>query len=97
MADKNNVVLIEKKDRVAIITVNRPEKMNALSPDVRVGVAMALEQLRHDDEVRVVVIRGAGEKAFIAGADIAEFKGKSAVEGYHYIQTGDIYTAVERF
>ncbi len=57
MADKNNVVLIEKKDRVAIITVNRPEKMNALSPDVRVGVAMALEQLRRDDEVRVVVIR----------------------------------------
>jgi enoyl-CoA hydratase len=94
MAD---VVLIHKKDRVATITINRPDKLNALSPDVRMGIAMALEQLRLDDDVRVVIITGAGEKAFIAGADIAEFKGKSGVEGYHYIQTGDIYSAIERF
>jgi enoyl-CoA hydratase len=96
MAD-NNVVLIEKKGSIAIITVNRPDKLNALSPDVRVGIAMALEQIRQDDAVRVAIITGAGEKAFIAGADIAEFKGKSGVQGYHYIQLGDIYTAVERF
>jgi enoyl-CoA hydratase len=86
MAD-NNVVLIEKKGAIAIITINRPDKLNALSPDVRVGLAMALEQIRLDDDVRVAIITGAGEKAFIAGADIAEFKGKSGVEGYHYIQT----------
>jgi enoyl-CoA hydratase len=96
MAD-NNVVLIEKKGAIAIITINRPDKLNALSPDVRVGLAMALEQIRLDDDVRVAIITGAGEKAFIAGADIAEFKGKSGVEGYHYIQTGDIYSAIERF
>lgn len=94
MAD---VVLMHKKDRVATITINRPDKLNALSPDVRMGIAMALEQLRLDDDVRVVIMTGAGEKAFIAGADIAEFKGKSGVEGYHYIQTGDIYSAIERF
>jgi enoyl-CoA hydratase len=96
MSDKN-IVLIAKKDRVATITVNRPDKLNALGPEVRVGLAMALEELRHDEDVRVGIITGAGEKAFIAGADIAEFKGKSGVQGYHYIQTGDIYSAVERF
>jgi enoyl-CoA hydratase len=96
MAGKN-VVLIEKHDSIATITVNRPDKLNALNAEVRVGVAMALEQLRQDDEVRVAIITGAGDKAFIAGADIAEFKGKSGVEGYHYIQTGDVYSAVERF
>ena len=91
------VVLLEKEGGIATITINRPDKLNALSPEVRVGLAMALEQIRQDAEVRVAVITGAGEKAFIAGADIAEFKGKSGVQGYHYIQTGDIYTAVERF
>jgi enoyl-CoA hydratase len=96
MAGKN-VVLIEKQDSIATITVNRPDKLNALNAEVRVGVAMALEQLRQDDDVRVAIITGAGDKAFIAGADIAEFKGMSGVEGYHYIQTGDVYSAVERF
>ncbi|UCC74868.1 MAG: enoyl-CoA hydratase/isomerase family protein [Gemmatimonadota bacterium] len=96
MADRN-VVLIEKKGNIATIMVNRPDKLNALNAEVRVGVAMALEQLRQDDDVRVAIITGAGDKAFIAGADIAEFEGKSGVEGYHYIQTGDVYSAVERF
>ncbi len=96
MADAG-VVLLEKSDRVGTITVNRPDKLNALNPEVRVSIAMALEQLRQDDDVRVVILTGAGEKAFIAGADIAEFKGKSGVEGYQYIQTGDIYSALERF
>ena len=68
MAD-GSVVLIEKSGHVATITVNRPEKLNALNPEVRVSIAMALEQLRQDDEVRVCVLTGAGEKAFIAGAD----------------------------
>ncbi|UCF19364.1 MAG: enoyl-CoA hydratase/isomerase family protein [Gemmatimonadota bacterium] len=96
MSDKD-VVLIEKTDRIATITINRPDKLNALSPEVRVGLAVALEELRRDDDVRVAIITGAGDKAFIAGADIAEFKGKSGVQGYRYIQTGDIYSAVERF
>jgi len=96
MAD-GNVVLIEKSGHTATITVNRPDKLNALNPEVRVSIAMALEQLRQDDEVRVGILTGAGEKAFIAGADIAEFKGKSGIEGYRYIQTGDIYSAIERF
>jgi enoyl-CoA hydratase len=92
-----SVVLIDKQGRVATVTINRPDKLNALNGEVRVSIAMALEQLRQDDDVRVVILTGAGEKAFIAGADIAEFMGKSGVQGYHYIQTGDVYSAVERF
>jgi len=94
---EESVILIEKSDRVATIIINRPDKLNALNAEVRLTIAMALEQLRQDDDVRVAVLTGAGEKAFIAGADIGEFKGKSGVEGYRYIQTGDVYSAVERF
>jgi enoyl-CoA hydratase len=94
---KSDVVLLEKVDRIATITVNRPDKMNALNAEVRVSLAMVLEQLRQDDDVRAVIITGAGEKAFIAGADIAEFKGTPAVEQYRVMQTGDIYAALERF
>ncbi len=94
---KPDVVLLEKTDRIATITVNRPDKMNALNAEVRISIAMALEQLRQVEDVRVVILTGAGEKAFIAGADIAEFKGAAAVEQYRVMQTGDIYSALERF
>jgi enoyl-CoA hydratase len=96
MSDKD-AVLVEKLDRVATITVNRPDKLNALNAEVLVSLAIALEQLRQDTEVRVVVLTGAGEKAFIAGADIAEFKGAAAVDQYRIMQTRDIYSAMERF
>ena len=96
MSEKD-VVLVEKTDRVATITVNRPDKLNALNAEVIVSLAMALERLRQDPDVRVVVLTGAGEKAFIAGADIAEFKGAPAVHQYRVMQTADIYSAVERF
>jgi len=72
-------ITLERIDKVAILTINRPEKLNALSNTVhREGVA-ALDELRCDDSVRVVVITGSGEKAFIAGADISEFEGKTPV------------------
>lgn len=94
---ETQVVLVEKKDRIATITVNRPDKLNALDAEVIVALAVALEQLRKDDDVRVAILTGAGEKAFIAGADIAEFKGARAVDQYRVMQTADVYTAVERF
>ncbi len=96
-SDKPDVVLLEKTDRIATITVNRPDKMNALNAEVRITLAMALEQLRQDADVRVVILTGSGEKAFIAGADIAEFKGTPAVDQYRAMQAGDIYSAFERF
>ncbi|HEV8297297.1 MAG TPA: enoyl-CoA hydratase-related protein [Acidimicrobiales bacterium] len=63
-------LLYERRDGVAWITINRPEKRNALSPEVVCRLADAWETVRDDDEVRVAVVTGAGDRAFSAGADL---------------------------
>lgn len=73
-------LLVERDGAVALLTVNRPEKLNALSGQVRADLVAALDALRGDDAVRVLVITGAGDKAFIAGADIAEFAGRTPLQ-----------------
>src|SRR4028119_1974365 len=78
MSQSYETLLIERRERVAIITINRPEKRNALNIQTRAEGAAALEALREDEGIRVVVFTGAGDKAFIAGADIAEFAGRTA-------------------
>jgi enoyl-CoA hydratase len=70
-------ILAERHDRVAILTVNRPDKMNALNEQVRSDLLAALAALESDDAIGVVVVTGAGDKSFIAGADIAEFAGRT--------------------
>jgi len=65
-------LLVERKDQVALITLNRPEKLNAVSLQMRSEFLRLLEELEVDDEVRVVIVTGAG-RAFCAGADISEF------------------------
>ncbi len=64
------VVLVEKKDYICTVTINRPEKRNALTVDVMYNIGDALNALKDDSDVRVVVLRGAGEKAFCAGLDL---------------------------
>lgn len=71
---------IETTDRVATITIDRPEKRNALNGAVRRELIDALDALARDDSVRVVVLTGAGEKAFVAGADIGEFAERTPIE-----------------
>ncbi len=94
----SDVLLVEKLDgRVALVTFNRPDKMNALNLEVRRALFAALAELREDDEVRVVVLTGAGEKAFIAGADIGEFEGMAPVAQYRAMQRGNIFSAMEEF
>jgi enoyl-CoA hydratase len=66
-------ILYEKKDNVAWITLNRPDKRNAQNQTLRNEVIAALDDARKDDEVLVIVITGAGDKAFSAGADIGNF------------------------
>ncbi|MGH6742764.1 MAG: enoyl-CoA hydratase, partial [Bradyrhizobium sp.] len=61
-------------DGVGVVTFNNPEKRNALSLDMWEGLGQALTELRDDPEVRVVVLVGAGDKAFVSGADISQFE-----------------------
>ena len=65
-------LLIERKDRICTISINRPEKRNALSPAVLLELIDVLKILTEEDEVRCVVIRGSGDKAFSSGFDISD-------------------------
>ena len=90
-------LLIEKRGRVAIVTINRPDKLNALNIPTRNEILAAFDELERDAEVRVVVITGAGEKAFIAGADINEFAGMTAVGQRAVMKGRRAFDAVEDF
>jgi enoyl-CoA hydratase/carnithine racemase len=67
-------ILLERADAVATVTLNKPDKMNALDLGMWRDLALAFQSLSADDSVRCVILRGAGEKAFSAGADIEEFE-----------------------
>lgn len=90
-------ILLERRGRIALITINRPDKLNALNIKTREEMASALDELRNDQEIRVVVITGAGEKSFVAGADINEFAGRTAVEQRAVMKAKSIFTAAEDF
>ena len=81
-------ILLERRDAVALITVNRPEKLNALNAAVFRELRETLEEVRRDDKVRVAVLTGAGDKAFAAGADIRELNRLSAAEAYAVSRRG---------
>jgi len=66
------MLLIDKTDGIATITLNRPEAMNAMSKALRAALAEALDALNADPEVRVAILTGAGERAFTAGLDLKE-------------------------
>jgi enoyl-CoA hydratase len=84
----SDYVLFEQKDHVAYVTLNRPERMNALGQDVRKGLIDAFMKVRYEPSIRVAIITGAGDKAFSAGADLKEhneiFKKKSYRVGPDY-------------
>lgn len=90
-------VLVERRERVALVTINRPDKLNALNIKTREELANALDELRADAEIRVVVLTGAGEKAFVAGADINEFAGRTAVQQRAVMKARNIFVTAEDF
>ncbi|MEM3597065.1 MAG: enoyl-CoA hydratase-related protein [Candidatus Bathyarchaeia archaeon] len=73
-------IIYEKSEGIATITLNRPEALNAFSKEVVEEVLNALEDVKADENVRVVVLTGAGEKAFSTGADIKAMKGMNALK-----------------
>ena len=91
-------ILVEKRGAaVAVITINRPDKLNALSKKVHAEGVAALDALRADEGVRVVVITGAGEKSFIAGADIAEFAGQTPASQKTLFAERTLFNSIDAF
>lgn len=89
-------LLIDVRDRVAVVTINRPEVRNAINAQVQADLRAALGTLRHDDAVGVVVLTGAGDKAFAAGADIGQLQGYSLHTGLSSAMQR-LYDEVEEF
>ena len=81
-------LLCEREDGLAVVTVNRPKALNALNSATLAELGDMARALAADDSVRVVILTGAGDKAFVAGADIAEMKAMSATEGRTFSELG---------
>lgn len=74
-------LLVEKAAGIALLTINRPEKRNALDPPTWRALDAAAQEMESDGEVQVVIITGAGEKCFAAGSDIAQIRERSLLDG----------------
>lgn len=96
MSDYQTITL-EKRGRVAILTINRPDKLNALNSTVHAEGVAALDELKKDNEIRVVIITGAGEKSFIAGADIREFEGQTPVTQRDLFHEKTFFNSLDAF
>ena len=90
-------ILVERRGPVAILRFNRPDKLNAMNSKMKDEIISALDDLEADDAIRVAVLTGAGDKAFVAGADINEFKDRSSIEQWDLYQEPFLYGAVDRF
>ena len=89
-------ILLEKKDHVAIATVNRPKALNALNSEVLTDLNPLLDEIAADPEIRVLVLTGSGEKAFVAGADIGELSTLTKAEGEAFGKKGnDVFRRIE--
>lgn len=92
-----NNILLEVDNGIAVISINRPQALNALNAETLTELGACLDQVETDDAVQVVIVTGAGEKSFVAGADISEMKPLSAVEGKAFGRLGnDVFLKLER-
>lgn len=90
-------LLAEKRNRIAFVTINRPDKLNALNELAKTELKAVFEEIKTDSEVDVVVLTGAGEKGFVAGTDIKELAQLNAESGESFSEGGQsILNAIER-
>jgi enoyl-CoA hydratase len=83
-----NIAIENADPGIRIVKISRPKALNALNTETLLELKDALTEIAKDDSARVVILTGEGDKAFIAGADIAEMKDKDIPEGVHFAQIG---------
>ena len=89
-------LLVEVQDRIAVISVNRPDKLNALNEGIIRELGLAVEEVTGRDDVGGIILTGSGEKAFVAGADIAELAKMGPVDGIDVSRLGQrVFRAIE--
>lgn len=81
-------ILVESQEQIAIVTLNRPKALNALNSETLQELSQVFNELALDSSIRAVVLTGSGNKAFVAGADIAEMKSKNPIEARVFSQLG---------
>lgn len=89
-------ILFEKSDGIGFITINRPKVLNALNKETMVELKDVVRMIGTDSDIKVVIITGSGQKSFVAGADISEMQGMSALEGREWGKySQDVFNEVE--
>lgn len=86
---KYNTLLLEVDKRIGILTINRPKSMNALNSELLTELEQIVEEIETNKDIDVLILTGAGEKAFVAGADIKEMAEKTAIEGQTFSKLGN--------
>jgi enoyl-CoA hydratase len=90
-------ILFEAQDGVAVLTFNRPKALNALNSRTLDEVADVVERVSRDEAIRVLVLTGAGDRAFVAGADITGFQGLNALEARLFAEKGqNVFFRIEQ-
>ena len=91
-------IKLELIDSIAIIKISNPKQLNALNEEVLKDLEQSLIEIEQKDEIKVVIITGEGEKAFVAGADIKEMQKMSKEEAYNYSKLGNqLFLKIEDF
>lgn len=90
-------IIIDQRDGVATVTINRPDKLNALNATAKRELHEAITSLRDDPAVRAIVITGAGDKSFVAGTDIEELQALDSTSGETFSRGGqELFDAIEQ-
>ena len=91
-------LLLNINEHIAVLTLNRPDKLNALNHETLTELQQALELLKNEANIFVVIITGSGEKAFVAGADISEINRLNMLEGKKFAEFGQsVFSMIEQF
>lgn len=91
-----NNLLVEVKNTIALVTINRPDRLNALNKETLVELDSLFTNFKTDGDVDCVIITGAGEKAFVAGADIKELNQQNGISGEEFAQFGQsVFSKIE--